>query len=79
MATRISVLKNVNGQIAGWICKHTNKAPQAAESNGQAILCSRCASAVRNGAELRNDDNGQLIEPTQVTVGAQVKRAAAGK
>jgi hypothetical protein len=77
MATRISVLKNLNGQITGWMCKHSGKTPGLAESNGHVILCERCASAVKNGAELLSDENGQPVEPLKTTVVAVVKRAAA--
>jgi len=77
MATRISVLRNPNGQFTGWMCKHSGKAPGQAEANGHVILCERCASAVKNGAELLNDENGQPVEPIKITVVAVVKRAAA--
>ena len=47
MSTRISVVKNPNGQFQGWMCKHSSKTTtQNAECDGHAILCERCASAV---------------------------------
>ena len=59
MATRISVVKNPDGQFTGWACKHSGKTPGKVESEGHVILCERCASAVKNGAELLNDDTRQ--------------------
>jgi hypothetical protein len=41
------------------------------------VLCERCASAVRNGAELLNDENGQPVQPVKVTAVRVMKRAAA--
>jgi hypothetical protein len=79
MATRITVLRNPNGQFTGWMCKHGNASAQVAECNGHVVLCERCASAVKNGAQLLNDDNRQEVEPVKITVVAMVKRAAAGK
>lgn len=79
MATRISVRKNTNGPFAGWTCKHSSNAGQTAECDGHVILCERCQAAVRNGAELLNDETRQPIEPVKVTVAALVKVAAGGK
>jgi hypothetical protein len=77
MATRISVVKNPNGQFQGWMCKHSRHAAQNAECDGHVILCQRCASSVGNGAELLNDDNGQPIQPVKITAVPVLKRAAA--
>jgi hypothetical protein len=79
MATRITVIKNPNGQFKGWMCKHSSQSVHNAECDGHVVLCERCASAVKNGAELLNDENRQPVEPIKVTVVAMVKRAAAGK
>jgi hypothetical protein len=79
MATRISVIKNPDGQFQGWKCKHSGPTARNAECDGHAILCERCASAVRNGAELLNDENGQQVQVVKVTTVPVVKRAAAGK
>ena len=79
MATRISVVRNPTGQFTAWMCKHSSKTAQNAEGDGHVILCERCASAVKNGAELLNDDNRQPVEPAKVTVTALAKRAAVGK
>ena len=79
MATRISVVKNPNGGFKAWMCKHSKNDVHSAESDGHVVLCERCASAVRNGAELLNDDNGQPIQPIKVTAVKAAKRAAAGK
>jgi hypothetical protein len=78
MATRITVVKNRNGQFQGWMCKHSSHAPHNAECDGHVVLCERCASAVRNGAELLNDENRQPVQPVKVTAFPVVKRAAAG-
>jgi hypothetical protein len=43
------------------------------------VLCERCASAVRNGAELLNDETGQQIHPVKVTAVRVAKPTAAGK
>jgi hypothetical protein len=77
MATRISVVKNPNGQFQGWMCKHSSQTVQPAESNGHVVLCERCASAVKNGAELLHDDTRQPIEAVRITAVAVRKRAAA--
>jgi hypothetical protein len=69
------VVKNVSGQFQGWKCKHS--APQNAECEGHVVLCERCASAVKNGAELLSDDDRQVIEAAKTSVTAVVKRAAA--
>jgi regulator of RNase E activity RraB len=79
MATRITVLKNPNGQFTGWMCKHSSKTEQNAECDGHVVLCERCASAVGNGAQLLDDQNRQLVEPVKVTVSALVQRAAVGR
>ena len=75
MATRITVVKNPNGQFKSWMCKHSTQ--QKAECDGHVVLCERCASAVKNGAELLSDDDRQLVAPVKVSVTAVVKRAAA--
>jgi hypothetical protein len=77
MATRISVRKNSNGQFVGWICKHSAKTAQPAESNGHVILCDKCAASVRNGAELLDYLTRQPVEATKLTEAGQAKRAAA--
>jgi hypothetical protein len=77
MATRISVVKNPQGQFKGWMCKHSGHAAQSSECDGHVVLCERCASAVRNGAELLNDDNQQPVEPIKVTSVPVVKKKAA--
>jgi uncharacterized Fe-S cluster protein YjdI len=78
MATRITVVRNPNGQFKGFMCKHSGYAGLKAECEGHTVLCERCASAVKNGAELFEDDSRELITPTQVAVTAvQKKRAAA--
>jgi hypothetical protein len=77
MATRISVRQNPNGQSGGWICKHSAKTGQPAESNGQVILCEKCAASVRNGAELLDYLTRQPIAAAKVTDAGQGKRAAA--
>ena len=79
MATRISVVQNPHAQFTAWMCKHASKTAQTAESDGHVVLCDRCASAVKNGAELLNDDTRQPIEPAKITLGNKVKKAAAGK
>jgi len=79
MATRISVIKNPNGQFQGWKCKHSGHVNNPAECDGHVVLCDRCASAVGNGAELLNDENGQPIQPVKITAVKIAKRAAAGK
>ena len=78
MATRITVLRNPNGPSQGWMCKHSRHVTQNAECDGHVVLCERCASAVRNGAELLSDENGQQVEPVKITAIPVVKRAAAG-
>ena len=77
MATRITVVKNPTGQFQAWMCKHSSQSVHAAECNGHVVLCERCASAVRNGAELLNDENRQPVQPLKVTAVPVVKRAAA--
>jgi hypothetical protein len=79
MATRISVVKNPTGEFQAWMCKHSSHAVRTAECDGHVVLCERCASAVRNGAELLNDENGQPIQLVKVTAVKFVKHAAAGK
>jgi hypothetical protein len=78
MATRITVVKNPDGQFQGWKCKHSRHAVHHAECDGHVVLCERCASAVRNGAELLNDENGQPVQTVKVTAVRVAKRAAAG-
>lgn len=77
MATRISVVKNPNGQFAGWMCKHSSHAAQNAECDGHVVLCERCASAVKNGAELLNDDTRQPVQAVKTTAVPLARRAAA--
>jgi len=77
MATRISVLKNPNGQFKGWMCKHSSHAAQSSECDGHVVLCERCASAFKNGAELLNDENHQPVEPIKVTAVPVLKKRAA--
>ncbi len=77
MATRITVVKHPNGQFSAWTCKHSSQGTHNSECDGHVVLCDRCASAVRNGAELFNDDNGQQIQPAKITSVKFVKRAAA--
>lgn len=77
MATRITVVKNPTGQFQAWMCKHSSKSVHPAESNGHVVLCERCASAVRNGAELFNDENREQVQPVKVTSVPVIKRAAA--
>ncbi|HTR67774.1 MAG TPA: hypothetical protein VMH85_18480 [Terriglobales bacterium] len=79
MATRISVVKNPNGQFQGWKCKHSRENLQQAECDGHVVLCERCTSAVGNGAELLSDENGQPVEPVKVTTVKVAKRVAAGR
>jgi len=79
MATRISVVKNPNGDFQAWTCKHSRHAVHNAECDGHVVLCERCVSAVRNGAELLNDENGQAVQPVKVTAVKAAKPAAAGK
>ena len=77
MATRITVVKNPNGQFKAWMCKHSSHTVHNAECDGHVVLCDRCASAVGNGAELLDDDNHQPVEPLKVTAVRVAKRAAA--
>ena len=79
MATRITVLKNPNGPFQGWKCKHSSQVVHDAECEGHVVLCAPCASAVGNGAELLNDENGQQVQPVKITTARVVKRATAGK
>ncbi len=79
MATRISLIKNPSGPFQAWMCKHSSHAAVSAEYDGHVVLCERCASAVGNGAELLNDENGQPIQTGKVTTVKVAKRAAAGK
>jgi hypothetical protein len=79
MATRITVVKNPNGQFQGYKCKHSGHSSQASECNGHVVLCDRCASAVGNGAELLSEENGQQIQPVKVTTVKSAKRATAGR
>jgi hypothetical protein len=79
MATRISLVKNPNGQFEAWMCKHSRHAVHNAEGDGHVVLCERCASAVRNGAELLNDDSGQPIQAARITAVKVGKPAVAGK
>jgi hypothetical protein len=79
MATRISVIKNPNGQFQAWMCKHSGHAAASSECDGHVVLCERCASAVGNGAELLNDETGQPIQAGKLTTVKVAKRAAAGK
>jgi hypothetical protein len=77
MATRISVVRNPNGQFTAWMCKHSSKTSHHAECDGHVVLCERCASAVKNGAELLNDEDRQPVEALKVTAVPMVKRAVA--
>jgi hypothetical protein len=77
MATRITVVKNQNGQFQGWMCKHSSHAVPSPECNGHVTLCERCASAVRNGADLLDDDDRHKVEPVKIAVVGIAKRAAA--
>jgi len=77
MATRITVVKNPTGSFQAWMCKHSSHAVHQAERDGHVVLCERCASAVRNGAELLSDENGQPVQAVKVTAVPVVKRAAA--
>ena len=77
MATRITVVKNPNGQFQGWMCKHSGHAVQNPDSHGHVTLCERCASAVKNGADLLADDDGHKVEPVKIAVVGLAKRAAA--
>ena len=77
MATRITVVKNQNGKIQGWMCKHSSHAVQAPDGNGHVTLCERCDSAVKNGADLLSDDDQHKVEPVKIAVVAIAKRAAA--
>ncbi len=76
MATRITVVKNPNGQFKGWMCKHSGHVTQNSECDGHVVLCERCASAVRNGAELLNDENQQPVEPIKITAVPVLKKKA---
>ncbi len=77
MATRISVVKNPDTQFTGWACKHSGKTSGKVESEGHVILCERCASAVKNGAELLNDDTRQPIQVGKISVVAVAKKVKA--
>ncbi len=77
MATRISVVKNPDAQFTGWACKHSGKTPGKVESQGHVILCERCASAVKNGAELLNDDTRQPVQVGKISVVAVAKKVKA--
>jgi hypothetical protein len=77
MATRITVVKNPTGQFQAWMCKHSSHAVHAAECDGHVVLCERCTSAVRNGAELLSDENRQPVQAAKVTAVPVVKRTAA--
>ena len=77
MATRITVVKNQNGKIEGWMCKHSSHAVQAPDGNGHVTLCERCDSAVKNGADLLSDDDQHKVEPVKIAVVSIAKRAAA--
>ena len=87
MATRITVVKNQNGQFLGWMCKHSSHAVQQPDCDGHVTLCERCASAVKNGADLLADSDllkgdhhnaaQHNVEPTKIAVVAIAKRAAA--
>ena len=77
MSTRITVVKNDGGKFQGWMCKHSQHAVQAPDSNGHVTLCERCASAVKNGAELLADDNGHKVEPIKTSVVPIAKKLAA--
>ena len=63
MATRISVVQNPHAEFTAWMCKHASKTAQTAESEGHVVLCDRCASAVKNGAELLNDELASPSNP----------------
>ena len=76
MATRITVVKNQNAQFQAWMCKHSSHAVQAPDCNGHTTLCERCASAVKNGADLLSDDDGHKVEPVKIAVVELAKRAA---
>ena len=77
MATRITVVKNENGNIQGWMCKHSSHAVQPPACNGHVTLCERCESAVKNGADLLSDDEQLKVEPVKIAVVGIAKRAAA--
>jgi hypothetical protein len=77
MSTRITVVKNPGSQFKGWMCKHSSHAVQPAECDGHITLCERCASAVKNGAELMDDDHQQPVETIKLTTVAVLKRRAA--
>ena len=77
MATRITVVKNQNGQFLGWMCKHSSHAVQQPDCDGHTTLCERCASAVKNGADLLADDDQHKVEPLKIAVVGIAKRAAA--
>src|SRR5579863_10454650 len=77
MATRITVVKNPNGQAQGWKCKHSGHSSLSAECDGHVVLCERCASAVRNGSELLNDANGERVQAVKISSVPVMKRAAA--
>ena len=81
MATRITVVQNPAGGFQAWMCKHSSHDVHNAECDNHVVLCERCASAVRNGAELLNHENGQPVQVAKVTAVRVVKRsaAAAGK
>jgi len=79
MATRITVVKNQKGQFQGWMCKHSSHAVQQPDCNGHVTLCERCASAVKNGADLLSDDDGHKVEPVTIAVVGIAKKAAAAR
>jgi hypothetical protein len=59
------------------MCKHSGHAVQAPECDGHVTLCERCASAVRNGADLLAHDDGHKVEPVKTAVVGIAKKAAA--
>ena len=77
MATRITVVKNQNGQFQGWMCKHSSHAVQPPDCDGHVTLCERCAASVKNGADLLADNDGHKVEPVKTAVVGIAKRAAA--
>ena len=75
MSTRITVVKN-QGQFKGWMCKHSSHVVQAPECDGHITLCERCAAAVKNGAELLDDDHHQPVETIKLTTVPVLKKRA---
>ena len=59
------------------MCKHSGHAVQQPDSDGHTTLCERCASAVKNGADLLAADDQHKVEPAKIAVVGIAKRAAA--